>query len=52
MGGEIDIMEATGGIYNNTVLGTYHWGANCSSGTPPPPPGAPLTLLYPAAGAH
>jgi len=38
VGGEIDIMEATGGIYNNTVLGTFHWGANCSG--PPPPPGA------------
>ena len=40
VGGEIDIMEATGGVYNNTVLGTYHWGANCSKGPPPPPPGA------------
>ena len=39
IGVEIDIMEATGGIYNNTVLGTYHWGANCSAGTPPPSPG-------------
>eukprot|EP01052_Picozoa_sp_SAG31_P017157 SAG31_NODE_1161_length_9593_cov_3.825629_8_plen_49_part_00 len=30
-------MEATGGIYNNTVMGTYHWGANCSADSPPPP---------------
>jgi beta-glucanase (GH16 family) len=41
VGGEIDIMEATGGVYNNTVLGTYHWGANCS-GPPPPPPTPPV----------
>jgi|EP01047_Picozoa_sp_COSAG01_P054152 beta-glucanase (GH16 family) len=39
VGGEIDIMEMTGGVYNNTVLGTFHWGANCSAGQPPPPPG-------------
>jgi hypothetical protein len=31
VGGEIDIMESTGGMYNNTVLGTYHWGANCTT---------------------
>lgn len=43
VGGEIDIMEATGGIYNNTVLGTYHWGANCTAGSPPPPPGPNCT---------
>ena len=43
VGGEIDIMESTGGIFNNTVLGTYHWGANCTAGSPPPPPGPNCT---------
>lgn len=31
LGGEIDIMEATGGEVNNTVYGTYHWGKNRST---------------------
>ena len=31
IGGEIDIMEATGGEQNNTVYGTYHWGQNATS---------------------
>jgi hypothetical protein len=43
VGGEIDIMESTGGVFGNTVLGTYHWGANCSAGSPPPPPGPNCT---------
>eukprot|EP00505_MAST-04D_sp_SCG-Rhode-Island_P000675 Stramenopile-MAST_4_protein_675 len=30
VGGEIDIMEATGGEQNNTVYGTYHWGHNAT----------------------
>lgn len=29
VGGEIDIMEAVGGVKNNSVFGTYHWGAAC-----------------------
>ena len=31
VGGEIDIMEATGGEQNNTVYGTYHWGHNATA---------------------
>lgn len=31
VGGEIDIMEATGGEQNNTVYGTYHWGHNTTT---------------------
>ena len=31
IGGEIDIMEATGGEQNNTVYGTYHWGFNSTT---------------------
>ena len=38
MGGEIDIMEMNGGIYGNTVVGTYSWSKNCSAGEPHPQP--------------
>ena len=38
MGGEIDIMEANGGIYGNTVVGTYSWSKNCSANEPHPQP--------------
>ena len=36
VGGEIDIMEATGGEENNTVYGTYHWGHNTTTAQLPP----------------
>lgn len=29
VGGEIDTMEAVGGLQNNSVFGTYHWGEAC-----------------------
>lgn len=29
VGGEIDVMEAVGGYRNDSVFGTYHWGAEC-----------------------
>ena len=38
MGGEIDIMEMNGGVYGNTVVGTYSWSKNCSAGEPDPQP--------------
>lgn len=38
MGGEIDIMEMNGGVYGNTVVGTYSWSKNCSAGEPHPQP--------------
>ena len=38
MGGEIDIMEMNGGVYGNTIVGTYSWSKNCSAGEPHPQP--------------
>jgi len=29
MGGEVDILEAVGGLKNDSVFGTYHWGTAC-----------------------
>ena len=49
-GGEIDILEAVGGFRNDSVFGTFHWGAKCGvdewstdgqrNGDAPHPPGA------------
>jgi beta-glucanase (GH16 family) len=50
VGSEIDILEAVGGFRDDSVFGTYHWGAACGSdawtrdgdrnGDSPRPPGA------------
>jgi DNA-binding transcriptional MocR family regulator len=50
-GGEIDILEAVGGVQGDSVSGTLHWGQSCGeddwegdgqrSGHFPHPPGAP-----------
>ena len=46
-GAEIDILEAVGGVRNDSVFGTYHWGAACGkdgydgrNGAVPPPAGS------------
>ena len=48
-GGEIDILEAVGGVRGGAVFGTYHWGAACGkdgwatdhqNGAVPPPAGS------------
>ena len=40
VGGEIDIMEATGGEQDNTVYGTYHWGHNATTAAATMPAGS------------
>lgn len=62
VGGEIDIMEMNGGVYGNTVVGTYSWSKNCSAGEPDPQPplanctcGCGCDLFFskdPARGGH
>jgi beta-glucanase (GH16 family) len=41
--GEIDIMEMVGQQQNNSVLGTYHWGHECSADQCESPRASPLS---------
>jgi beta-glucanase (GH16 family) len=55
-GGEIDILEAVGGVKGDSVSGTLHWGQACGkddwegdgqrSGHFPHPPGAPFSADF------
>ena len=56
VGGEIDILEAVGGFRNDSVFGTYHWGAACGrdewvadgdrNGDFPHPPSRPFSADF------
>jgi beta-glucanase (GH16 family) len=55
-GGEIDILEAVGSVWGDSVAGTYHWGQACGkddwesdhqrNGHFPHPPGEPFSAAY------
>ena len=56
MGGEIDILEAVGSVWGDSVAGTFHWGQACGkddweadhqrNGHFPHPPGEPFSAAY------